>query len=181
MSRRTSQIRLYPNSFPREGPDSVEFHSSDPIVFMMWLMETLGDLQKTVLRNMRLLDRTRVIRMTYRFPAVLLDRSCRYRILDTWTSTPGAGTSYPKPKVQAPMTADSGDMEPPHVHTGDTESDGEDPGDTEGGGGSFGFGDDEFVGNTPVSTRFLLPTPPPVPDLSTVDIHFHMLDLDAME
>ncbi|MED6148343.1 hypothetical protein PIB30_052362 [Stylosanthes scabra] len=44
MSRRTSQIRLYPNSFPREGPDGVEFHSPDPVVFMMWPMESLGDL-----------------------------------------------------------------------------------------------------------------------------------------
>ncbi|MED6121898.1 hypothetical protein PIB30_034529, partial [Stylosanthes scabra] len=84
-----------------------------------------------------------------------------------------------EPEVQAPMTADLVDVEPPHVHAGETESDGKDPGDSDG--GSSGFGDDDFVGNTLVGTRFLLPAPLPVSDLPTVDSHFHMLDLDAMK
>ncbi|MED6213816.1 hypothetical protein PIB30_097046 [Stylosanthes scabra] len=144
MFRRTNQIvvRLYPNRFPRKGPDGVESHSLDPVVFMMWSMETLGDLQKTILSNIRLQERTPVIRMAYRFFAVLPDRSCRYKvfwlindenvramfashgrilsdqvmdlyvqILDTRTSTPGAGTSYPEPEVQAPMTANPVDVD----------------------------------------------------------------------
>ncbi|MED6117069.1 hypothetical protein PIB30_106492 [Stylosanthes scabra] len=73
-------VRLYPNGFPKEGPDVVEFHSPDPAVFMMWPVETLGDLQKTVLRNMRLLKRTPAIQMAYIFLALLPDRSCRYRV-----------------------------------------------------------------------------------------------------
>ncbi|MED6116999.1 hypothetical protein PIB30_105623, partial [Stylosanthes scabra] len=101
------------------------------------------------------------------------------QILDSRTATPDAGTSNSKPEVQAPMTADPVDVELPHMHTGETESDGEDPGDSDG--RSSCSGEDEFVGNTPVDTRFLLLTPLPVSDLSTVDSHFNMLDLDAME
>ncbi|MED6160596.1 hypothetical protein PIB30_052909 [Stylosanthes scabra] len=212
MSRRFSQIvvRVYPNGVPRERPDAVEFHSSDLVVFLMWLVETLSDLQKTVLRNMRLPEHTPMILMAYRFLAVLHDRSCPYRvswltndehvramfashgriladqvmdlyvhILDTRIATPGEGPYYPKPEVQTPMTVDPVDVEPPHVHTGETEFDGEDLGDSDG--GSSGSGDDEFVGNTSIGTRFLLPALLPVPDLSTVDSHFHTLDLDAME
>ncbi|MED6199086.1 hypothetical protein PIB30_072618 [Stylosanthes scabra] len=206
MSRRFSQIvvRVYPNGVPRKGPDSMEFHSPDLVVFMMWSVETLSDLKKTVLRNMRLPEHTSVIRMSYRFLAVPPDRSsCRYRvfwlvndehvrpmfsshgriradqILDTRTATPGAGTSSPAPEVEVPMMADPVDVVPPHEHTGETMFDREDPGDSEG--GSFVSGDDEFVSATPVGTRFLLLTPLPVPDLSSMDSHFHTLDLDAME
>ncbi|MED6132592.1 hypothetical protein PIB30_020419 [Stylosanthes scabra] len=82
MSRRSSQIvvRVYPNGFPREGPDGVEFHALDPVVFMIRSVETLIDLQKTVLRNMRLPERTLIIRMSYIFFVVLPDRSCCYRV-----------------------------------------------------------------------------------------------------
>ncbi|MED6179377.1 hypothetical protein PIB30_000493 [Stylosanthes scabra] len=212
MSRCSSQIkiRVYPNGFLREGPDGVEFYAPDPVVFMMWPFEILIDLQKTVLRNMRLLERTTLIRMAYRFLAVLPDISCHYKvfwlindenvramfashgrilsnqvmdlyvqILDNWTATPGAGTSNPEPEIQAPMTADPVDVKPPHVQIGETESDGGDSGNFEG--GSSGSSDNEFVENTLVDTRFLLPAPLSVPDLSTVDSHFHTLDLDAME
>ncbi|MED6148211.1 hypothetical protein PIB30_048133 [Stylosanthes scabra] len=44
-----------------------------------------------------------------------------------------------------------------------------------------GSSDDELVGTTPVGTRFLLLAPVLISDLSTVDRHFHTLDLDAME
>ncbi|MED6139938.1 hypothetical protein PIB30_088529, partial [Stylosanthes scabra] len=101
------------------------------------------------------------------------------QILDTWTATPGAGTSNPKHEVQTPMTADPVDIVPAYEHTGETESDVEDPGDSNG--GSSGLTDDEFVGSTPFGTRFLLPTPLPIPALSTMDNHFRTLDLDAME
>ncbi|MED6210417.1 hypothetical protein PIB30_063930 [Stylosanthes scabra] len=128
MPRRFSQIvvRVYANKFPKEGPDGVEFHSPDPVVFMMWLVETLSDLQKKVLRNMRLPERTPILRITYRFLAMLPDRSCRYRILDTRTATPGAGTSNLAPDVEAPTIASPVDVVPPHEHTGETESKGED-------------------------------------------------------
>ncbi|MED6139937.1 hypothetical protein PIB30_088528, partial [Stylosanthes scabra] len=63
-----------------EGPDGVEFHSPDPVLLMMWPVETLSDMQKTVLRNIRLLERTPVIQMAYRFLVVLPNRSCRYRV-----------------------------------------------------------------------------------------------------
>ncbi|MED6143515.1 hypothetical protein PIB30_007133 [Stylosanthes scabra] len=63
--------------------------------------------------------------------------------------------------------------------TGEIESDGEDSGDSEG--GSSSSGDDEFVGNTPVDTRFMLHASLLILNLSTVDSHFHTLDLDAME
>ncbi|MED6181095.1 hypothetical protein PIB30_016433 [Stylosanthes scabra] len=48
MSRHFSQIviRVYPNGVPREGPDGVEFHFPDPVVFMMCPVETLIDLQE---------------------------------------------------------------------------------------------------------------------------------------
>ncbi|MED6181274.1 hypothetical protein PIB30_017846 [Stylosanthes scabra] len=156
-----------PNGVLREGPDGMEFHSLDPVVFMMWPAETLSDMQKTFLRNMRLSERTPVIRMTYRFLAALPDKSCRYRILDTRTAMPGVGPSNSKPEVQAPMTADPIDVVPPDEHTEETESDGDDPADSDG--GSSGSCVDAFVGITPVSTRFLVLAPLPVPDLSTVD------------
>ncbi|MED6224033.1 hypothetical protein PIB30_079854 [Stylosanthes scabra] len=209
MSRCPSQIvvRVYPNGFPREGSDGVDFHAPYLVVFMMWLVETLSDLQRTVLRNMRLPECTPVIRMAYRFLAMLPDRSCHYkvfwlindkRVRATFTShgrilsdqvmdlyvqilhgTHGAGTSNLEPEVQAPMTANPVDVEPPHMHTGETESHGEDPSDSDG--GSSGFGDYDFVGNTPVGTRILLPAPLPIVDLLTIDSHLHTLDLDAME
>ncbi|MED6149406.1 hypothetical protein PIB30_062110 [Stylosanthes scabra] len=144
---------------------------------MMWPVETLNDLQKKVMRNMRLSERTPILRMTYRFLVVLPDKSCRYR-------TRGLPrlvlvTSNPAPDIEAPTTADLVDVVPPHEHIGETESEGEDAGESEG--GNSGAGNDEFVSATPISTRFLLPTPIPVPDLSTVDSHFHTLDLDVIE
>ncbi|MED6217433.1 hypothetical protein PIB30_017680 [Stylosanthes scabra] len=96
-----------------------------------------------------------------------------------WPITLGASTSNPEPEVHAPMTADPVDVVLPHEYTGETESDGEDSGDSDS--VSSGSGDNEFVGTTPVGTRFLLPAPLLVPTLSTVDSHFHTLDLDAME
>ncbi|MED6209290.1 hypothetical protein PIB30_053249 [Stylosanthes scabra] len=39
---------------------------------------------------------------------------------------------------------------------------------------------DELVLATPVGTQFLLPAPFPVPDISNLDSHFHTLDLDAI-
>ncbi|MED6162070.1 hypothetical protein PIB30_066856 [Stylosanthes scabra] len=101
------------------------------------------------------------------------------QILDTQTATPGPGPSDLAPEVEAPMTEDPVNVVPPHERTGKTESDEEDQGDIDS--GSSGSGDDEFVSTTLVSTQFLLPDPLPVPDLSTVDSHFHTLDLDAME
>ncbi|MED6157939.1 hypothetical protein PIB30_028124 [Stylosanthes scabra] len=77
------------------------------------------------------------------------------------------------------MTVDPVDVVHPHEHTGETDFDGEDPSDYDG--GNSGSGDDKFVGTTPVGTLVLLPAPLPIPDLSTVESHFHMLDLDAME
>ncbi|MED6206813.1 hypothetical protein PIB30_030259 [Stylosanthes scabra] len=126
MSRRFSQIvvSVYQNGVPREGLDDVEFHSPNLVVCMMWPVETLNDLQKIVMRNMRLPERT------------------------------------PSSEWQ-------------------TEFDREDLGDSDG--SSSGSGDNEFVGTTPVGTRFLLPAPLSVFDFSTVDSHFHTLDLVAME
>ncbi|MED6127286.1 hypothetical protein PIB30_086674 [Stylosanthes scabra] len=53
MARHLSEIvvRVYSNGVPREGPDEVEFHSSDQVVCMMWHVETLSDLQETVLTS----------------------------------------------------------------------------------------------------------------------------------
>ncbi|MED6157214.1 hypothetical protein PIB30_021207 [Stylosanthes scabra] len=94
---------------------------------MMWPVEILNNLQKTVLRNLRLSERIPEIRMAYKYLVALLNRSCRYRILNTHTATLGAGTSNPELKVQAPMTVDPIDVLLPHEHTGETEPDGEDP------------------------------------------------------
>ncbi|MED6142850.1 hypothetical protein PIB30_001049 [Stylosanthes scabra] len=60
MARRYSEIviRVYPNGTLKKGPDVVEFHSPDQVVFMMWLVETLSDLHKTFLKNIRLPERT---------------------------------------------------------------------------------------------------------------------------
>ncbi|MED6113697.1 hypothetical protein PIB30_073200 [Stylosanthes scabra] len=82
MSRRFSQIVVwvYPNVVPREGPDSVEFHCPDPVVFMMWPVEALSDMKKTILKYIRLSERKPVIIMAYRFLAMLPDRSCHYRV-----------------------------------------------------------------------------------------------------
>ncbi|MED6194514.1 hypothetical protein PIB30_029304 [Stylosanthes scabra] len=94
----------------KEGPDGVEFHSLDQVVFMMWLAETLSDLKKTVQRNMRLPKRTPIIRMADRSLDVLPDRSCRYRVFwlsnDKHTVIPGAGPFDPAPEVDTPTTAD---------------------------------------------------------------------------
>ncbi|MED6170260.1 hypothetical protein PIB30_029120 [Stylosanthes scabra] len=155
MSRRFSQIvvRVYPNGFPRKGPDDMKFHSPDSVVFMMWLVKTLSNLQKTFLRNMRLPEHTPLINdehiraMLESHGRILADQvmDLYVQILDTRTVTPGAGTSNPEPEVQAPMTTDPIDVGPLHVHTGKSEFDGEDPCDYEG--GSSGSSDDEFVGN----------------------------------
>ncbi|MED6175530.1 hypothetical protein PIB30_079255, partial [Stylosanthes scabra] len=86
-ARRFSEmvVRVYLNGVPREGRDGVEFYSPDEVVFMMWPVETLSDLKKTVLRNMRLSERTPIIRMAYRFLTVLADRSCHHRVF--WLNT----------------------------------------------------------------------------------------------
>ncbi|MED6147699.1 hypothetical protein PIB30_046232 [Stylosanthes scabra] len=82
MSRSFSQIvvKVYLNGVRRESTDDVEFHSLDLVVFMMWPVETLSELQKTVQKNMRLSEHTPMIQMAYKFFAVLPERSCRYRV-----------------------------------------------------------------------------------------------------
>ncbi|MED6172231.1 hypothetical protein PIB30_048084 [Stylosanthes scabra] len=86
MAHRFSEIidRVYPNGVLREGPDRVEFHSPDQVVFMMWPVETLSDQKKTVLRNMRLPKHTPILRMAYKFLAMLPYRSCCYIVF--WLS-----------------------------------------------------------------------------------------------
>ncbi|MED6183555.1 hypothetical protein PIB30_038868 [Stylosanthes scabra] len=180
MSRRFSQIvvRVYSNGVSTEGPNGVEFHSPDPVIFMMWSIETLSDPKKIgVLAKQRRACPSNV-RKPWEDPNRSSDGSL-LQILDTQTATLGAGPSDPAPKVEAPMTANSVDVVPPHERAGETESSEEDLGDTDG--GNFGSGDDEFVSITPIGTRFLLPALLPVPDFSTVDNHFHTLNLDAIE
>ncbi|MED6169178.1 hypothetical protein PIB30_019111 [Stylosanthes scabra] len=152
MARRYSEIvvRVYPNGTSREGLDGVEFHYPNQVVFMMWLLKTLSDLQKTVLSNMRLPKQTPIIRMAYRFLVVMSDISCRYRMFwfnnDEHTATPRAGLSEPAPKVNAPTATDPIDVVPPLKHTGEIESGEEDCSDTKG--SSSGSGENEFVSAT---------------------------------
>ncbi|MED6137842.1 hypothetical protein PIB30_068824, partial [Stylosanthes scabra] len=46
---------------------------------------------------------------------------------------------------------------------------------------SDSFDEAEFVDETQVGRRFLLPAPAPIPDMASVSSHFHTLNLDAME
>ncbi|MED6117007.1 hypothetical protein PIB30_105696, partial [Stylosanthes scabra] len=61
----------------------------------------------------------------------------------------------------------------------DYEFGGEDAGETNW--GSSRSSENEFVSEIPVGTWFILPTPLSVPDISTLDSHFNILHLDAME
>ncbi|MED6142851.1 hypothetical protein PIB30_001050 [Stylosanthes scabra] len=95
------------------------------------------------------------------------------------TATPRAGPYEPAPEVDATTTSYLVNVVRPSEHTGEIESGEEDPGDIKR--GISKYDDNEFVSTTPVGTHFLLLAPLPVPNLSSVDSHFHTFDLDAMK
>ncbi|MED6167524.1 hypothetical protein PIB30_003496 [Stylosanthes scabra] len=203
-------VRVYLHVVSRVGPNGVEFHAPGPVVLMMWPVETLSDLKKTVLRNMRLPKRTLIIRVTYRFFVLLPDISCRYKVfwlsndkhvqamfarhgriladqlMDLCVQILDTWTAMPGsgPSNPAPKVE-----APMTANSLDVVPPDEHIGETKSvgedpgdtEGGRSGSGNNEFVSTTPVGTRFLLLAPLPVPDLSTVDSNYHTLDLDAME
>ncbi|MED6114400.1 hypothetical protein PIB30_079875 [Stylosanthes scabra] len=100
------------------------------------------------------------------------------QLLETRTTTPRAGPSHSGLAGDTPMAADPVDV-PPEQTGEESESGEEDAGDTDG--GSSGTSEDKYVLETPVGTRFLLPAQLLVPDISTMDSHFHTLYFDAIE
>ncbi|MED6195198.1 hypothetical protein PIB30_035810 [Stylosanthes scabra] len=183
-------VTVYPNDTPREGSEMIDFHSSNQVVFLMWPVKTLENLKKPILMNMRLLELTPIIRIAYEFLAVLSDKSCRYRVFwpcnDEHVQTMFAGHEriLSEQVIQLKFgflrRAQPLQVAPPPERTGEEfESDGDYVRETDGGNSTSSK--NECVAETPVGKRFLLLALFPIPNISTMQNHFHMLRVDAME
>ncbi|MED6156471.1 hypothetical protein PIB30_014690 [Stylosanthes scabra] len=83
------------------------------------------------------------------------------------------------PIAAAPLRIATPDVSVDMDSNSEEGSDGEYQGETEESSDSFDQSD--FVDESLVGRRFLLPAPAPIPDLASVSSHFHTLNLDAME
>ncbi|MED6203814.1 hypothetical protein PIB30_003105 [Stylosanthes scabra] len=193
------------------GRDGDGIWSSTPVVFQMYPIVTLEELKSVILRNMGLgaVATSLVRRVAYRllnvFPPdpfkfkifwvdsdehvrALFDLHRRYgtrevmELLTEMQSMPevGGGSSSsngvipcspincPAPEVPMLMDANSGEDSDeefvPDVEDSSESSDGS-----------------EFVSESQSRTGFLLPAPAPIPDLSSVNSHFHTLHLEDMD
>ncbi|MED6223814.1 hypothetical protein PIB30_077830 [Stylosanthes scabra] len=203
-------VTVYPNGGPREGLDGVEFHSPDQVVFMMWLIENARgseeddteehaptranthhydglqisccDARQVMLLQGFLAQQRRAFQAMFAsHRRILSDQMMQLyiQLLETRTTTPRLGASHSEPVGDPQMLADPVDDVPLEQIREECEFGEEDPGDTDG--GSSGSSEDEFVSETPIGTWFLLPAPLPVLDISSMDSHFHTLNLDATE
>ncbi|MED6223023.1 hypothetical protein PIB30_069995 [Stylosanthes scabra] len=146
-------VTLYPNGEMGRDADGIWFRSVSPVVFQMQPDNTLEELKCVLLRNMGAAGAMSVRRVAYRLRSIkLISRwARRYNCCAHTDCDPGGGDD---------------DSDEDFVGNTDESSESSD--------GS------EFVPESQARQGFLLPAPSPIPDLSSVDCHFHTLSLDEM-
>ncbi|MED6168866.1 hypothetical protein PIB30_015700 [Stylosanthes scabra] len=197
-------VTLYPNGEMGRDRDGIWFRSPTPVVFQMYPVVTLEELKSVILRNMGLgaVETSLVRRVAYRllnvFPPdpfkfkifwvdsdehvrALFDLHRRYGtrevmvLLTEMQSMPKLERGIPCSPIQCPAP------EVPMLMDGNFEEDSEEefvPNIEESSGSSDGS---EFVPESQSRRGFLLPAPAPIPDLSSVNSHFHTLHLEDMD
>ncbi|MED6171594.1 hypothetical protein PIB30_042120 [Stylosanthes scabra] len=154
---------LYPDGEMIQQADGIGFVCPNPILCYIERVDTLDELKIFILRTMGAFGRKNVRRIAYRL----------LNILPPLEYKPGRPIAAAPLRIATPdvsMEMDSGSGEG---------SDGEYLGETDE--SSDSFDEVEFVDETQVGRRFLLPAPAAVPDLASVSSHFHTLSLYAME
>ncbi|MED6184304.1 hypothetical protein PIB30_046175 [Stylosanthes scabra] len=199
---------LYPDGEMKRDEDDIAFVCPNPILCYIERVDTLDELKNFILRTIGALGRKYVRRLAYRLLNILppleykfkifwvegdvhvramFDLHRRYgpRVFETrdvihseagpsssWAGLVGAiaAASFRivTPDVSADMDSGSDDG-----------SDGEYVGETEELSDSYDEAD--YVDETQVARRFLLPAPAAIPDLASVSSHFRTLNLNAME
>ncbi|MED6142820.1 hypothetical protein PIB30_001019 [Stylosanthes scabra] len=203
-------VTLYPNGEIGRDRDNIWFRSSTPIVFQMYPVVTLEELKSVILRNMGLgaVETSLVKRVAHHLLNVFLPDQFKFKIfwvdsdehvralfdlhrryetrevmellteMQSMPEVAGVSSSSngvipcspihcPAPEVPMLMGANSGeDSDEEFVPDFEESSESSD--------------DSEFVPESQSRTGFLLPTSASIPDLSSVNSHFHTLHLEDM-
>ncbi|MED6160791.1 hypothetical protein PIB30_054625 [Stylosanthes scabra] len=146
--------------------DGIWFRSSTPVVFQMYPVVTLEELKSVILRNMGLgLYGTRevmeLLTEMQSMPEVGGGSSNSNGVI------PCSPINCPAPEVPMLMDANSGEDSDEEFVPDVEES-------------SESLDGSEFVPESQSRTGFLLPAPAPIPDLSSVNSHFHTLPYSGL-
>ncbi|MED6149632.1 hypothetical protein PIB30_064398 [Stylosanthes scabra] len=190
-------VTLYPNGEMDRDSGGIWFRSATPVVFQMQPLDTLEELKAVILRNMGVAGGTSLFKFKifwvdgdvhvrgifnlhrrYRTREVM-ELLAEMQTVDAYVGGPSSSAgdpadvipcspihcAAPGASMQLGMNSDEGSDEDFVGETDDS---------TESSDGT------EFVPESQCRRNILLPTPAPIPDLSFVSSHFHMLQLHDM-
>ncbi|MED6217684.1 hypothetical protein PIB30_019993 [Stylosanthes scabra] len=192
-------VTLYPNGEMGRDSGGIWFRSPTPVVFQTQPVNTLDELNSVILRHMGVIGgATSVRRVVYRLLNLFPPNQFKYKIFwvegdqhvrgmfelhrkygpgqimkllaETQTVSSEAGGS----SSSVVGGTDVIPCSPIHVAVGEEDFVGDDGDTSESSNGL------EFVPESQCRRDFILPTPAPIPDLSSVSSHFHTLYLDDM-
>ncbi|MED6224596.1 hypothetical protein PIB30_085636 [Stylosanthes scabra] len=177
---------LYPDGEMIRQEYGIGFVCPNPILCYIERVDTLDELKNFILRTMGALGRKNVRRVAYMLLNILPPLEYKFKIfwLERDVHVRAMFDLHRRAAPVGPIAATPLQIATPDVSvdmdSGSGEGfDGEYLGETDESSDSFEEAD--FVDETQVGRRFLLPAPAAIPDLASVSSHLHTLNLDAME
>ncbi|MED6211461.1 hypothetical protein PIB30_073853 [Stylosanthes scabra] len=168
---------LYPDGEIKRDVDGIGFACPNPILCYIQRMETLDELKNFILNTMG----AAMFDLHRRYgPRQVMELLVETRDVNRSEVGPSSSRACPVgPIIVPPLRIASLDVSMEPDFGSDDGSDGEYVIETEE--STDSFDEAEYVDETQEGHRFLLPQPAPIPDLSSISSHFHMLNLDDME
>ncbi|MED6221251.1 hypothetical protein PIB30_052657 [Stylosanthes scabra] len=183
-------VTLYPNGEMGRDSGGIWFRSTTSVVFQMQPVNTLEELKAVILGNMGVAGGTSLVRR-YVHVCGMFDLHRRYvsrEVMELLTEMQTVDADVEGPSSSAGGPAGVIPCSPIHFAAlgaamqlelnFDEGSDEDFVGDTDD--SSESLDGTEFVPKSQCRRDFLLPTPAPIPDLSSVSSHFHTLQLHDM-